>query len=143
MPSADDQIQRAIASTREVNDEGVDFKFLYRHPKFLGGELLVIGFYEGERKCENFVFFKGSTVRVAKNSNHLVDLANQETEIRPFARAAAEFVSVSSLIAVLLTAAICYLVLVQGKSNSEIPAILSTSLSTIIGFYFGTKAKVD
>jgi len=141
MTSADEQIQRAINAAEEVNHGGTNFKFLYRHPRFLRGELYVIGFNEGERKCENFVFFKGNSIRVAKNSGHLVDLANQESEVSPLARAAAEFVSVSSLIAILLTAAICYLVIVQGKENKDIPAILSTSLSTIIGFYFGTKAR--
>jgi hypothetical protein len=141
MSSTDEQIQRAIAAAQEVNHDGADFKFLFRHPKFLNGELYVIGFREGERKCENFVFFKGATTRVAKNSNHLVDLANQESENGPLSRAFSEFLSVSSVIALVLTAAICYLVIAKG--SNEVPAILSTSLSTIIGFYFGTKSKSE
>ncbi len=138
MTTKDEMIQKALVASQEVNHDGTEFKLLYKHPKFLSGALYVIGFKEGERKCENYVFVRNGTVRVAKNTNHLVDLANQESEGGVLTRVIPEFANVSSIIALVLIAAICYIVLVKG--SNDVPAILSTSLSTIIGFYFGTRA---
>lgn len=138
MPSPSDLTARAIASVQEINSDADQFRLLFKHPKFLGGSLYVVQFQRDAQKFENYVFFRNGAERVAKNTNHLVELANQEAEHGPLRRSISELVNVSSIIAFVLTFVICYLVLAKG--TTEIPAILSTSLSTIIGFYFGTKS---
>jgi hypothetical protein len=139
MASPSDFTARAIAAVQEINGDADQYRLLFRYPKFLGGSLYVVQFMRDGQKFENYVFFRNGTERVAKNTNHLVELANQEAEHGPLRRSLSELVNVASIIAFLLTFVICYLVLAKGVT--EIPPILSTSLSTIIGFYFGTKTS--
>jgi hypothetical protein len=80
MNSTDDQIQRAISAVKEINHGATDFQVIYRHPKFLNSSLYVVGFNGNEHKFENYVFIRSGAVRVAKNTSHLVDLANQEAD---------------------------------------------------------------
>lgn len=131
--------QRAIAAVQELNPTATNLQLVHTHAKFLGGQLLVVTFDNAGQGFENYVFVRRKVVRVARNMTLMVELANQETDSGPIGKAFAELLNIANIIALALTALIAYLVV--AKNMTEVPAVLTTALTTIIGFYFGTKSS--
>lgn len=132
--------KKAIAAAADVNPGVRDFHVIYSLPDFLDGQLVVVeGCRESDDdKITNHVYIAGSRVRVAKNPAHFAHLVAEESR-RP--NAIAEFTragGIAGVIAVIITLTICYMF--AFLRVTDVPTVLSTSLATILGFYFGTKA---
>ncbi|MBS0355734.1 MAG: hypothetical protein JSR83_17755 [Proteobacteria bacterium] len=132
--------KKAIAAVVDVNPGAIDCQVIYSLPEFLNGQLVVVeGSHQGSGdKFTNHVYVSGKGVRVAKNQSHFAHLVAEEAK-KP--SAVAEFTRTSGIagvIAIIITLTICYMF--AFLRVTDVPAVLSTSLATILGFYFGTKA---
>lgn len=129
----------AIEAISEFNPGATDRQVSHAYRHFLRGTLYIITFNLNGVDCENYVFLKKkSPPRVAKNFNLLMQLLTQESNNSPIVEAMAELINIANIIAIALTLLIGYLVV--ARNATEIPAVLTTALTTIIGFYFGTKS---
>jgi hypothetical protein len=133
--------KKALTATSDVNAGAHDLNVIYSLPDFLDGQLVVVQFrLEKEGKTfENHVYISKNRVRVAKNQSQFAHLVLEEAK-RP--SVLSEWLNaggVAGAIAVIVTVTICYMLAFRG--DKDVPVVLSTSLATILGFYFGTKAS--
>jgi hypothetical protein len=130
--------KRAIGAVMEVNPGARDFQPVYSLPNFLNGQLVVVSGIDADgRQIDNHVYLTSNSVRVAKNPSHFAHLVAEEARRRsPFA-AVLDAGGIAGVIAVIITLTICYMLAIVHVT--DVPAVLSTSLTSILGFYFGTK----
>lgn len=131
--------KRALEASQSLTPGATDLQIIYELPDFLNGQLLVVqGRHADGERFENHVFVAGSRVRVAKNHSHFAHLVAEEANRRTAFSELMQVGGVAGVIAIIITLTICYMFAVQ--QVKDIPTVLSTSLATILGFYFGTKA---
>jgi hypothetical protein len=132
--------KKAIMATQDVNPGAHDFNVIYSLPDFLAGQLFVVqGRHEKENKTfENIVYIAEGRVRVAKNSSHFAHLVAEEAKRPSLLTQLLQTSGIAGTIAMIITVTICYMFAVLHVT--EVPTVLSGSLATILGFYFGTKA---
>lgn len=136
-----DNFAKAIKAASNLSShEGADFKVINHHPEFLDGSLYVIGFNDaiGE-SLSNYVYIQGEEITVCKNPallNELVSRKSRKTGIAAFIESIG---GVAGIIGLLITCTIIGL-LVRNPEGS-VPQVLSAALTTILGFFFGTKVN--
>jgi hypothetical protein len=105
------------------------------HPRFLEGALYTVAFeVEGAGEVqgyENKVYVTKKRIEVFASDGVLVDRIGQITK-RSLVDRVTEVEGVAGLIALVLTATVCYLSI----SLAQVPDILSNALSVVLGFYF-------
>jgi len=116
----------------EIND---------RIPRFFRGALLVVSIYDAkDEEHENYVYAVGEELQ---RYDDLGQMGTHVGRISPLAETlqmAFQFVGISGVIAIIITATICCLVIVR-PTNYEVPPKLWDSLTLILGFYFGTAVR--
>lgn len=141
MPSQDEKAIDIVRTSR-VDREPTDIFIKHKMPAFDG----TIYFMRWKSKKDNREFDTLSFFR--DGSDDPVFLWGGEDAVTYFSglkpsssvEKAARYVfglnGVSAIIALTITATICYLVL---RGSSEIPGILANALTMILGFFFGSK----
>jgi hypothetical protein len=135
-----------IEDVKALNPNAENFLIIFVQPEFLEGRLYVVQFQTKERKEEhatiqNFVYMVGKKIiYTATNTALLVELVSRKGRKLSAFGVFLQVGGIAGIIAILLTMTICSLYL---WSDKEVPALLSTTLTTIIGFYFGTKVATS
>ena len=92
-----------------------------------------------KKRVENLVFFCQGEARFFQNFEDFVKRVGPAEPALTLSRLTKEFISpsgVAAFLAVLITATILYLVI--NRPAERIPDVLASSLSSILGFYFGS-----
>ncbi|MGZ5018482.1 MAG: hypothetical protein ACXV8U_22170 [Methylobacter sp.] len=135
-----DNYEKAIKASKEVSSgEGDGHKVINHHPDYLNGALYVVEFKANNGKSlSNYVYIEGSEVTVCKNPALLNEMVARKSRKTGFPSVMDSLGGISGVIGLIVTVTIVYLLVRDPKA--EIPQILSTALTAILGFYFGSKA---
>jgi hypothetical protein len=105
-----------------------------------GGTLLTVTFKADDgRQLDNFVFHDGKHDHYFYNPNELARFIDGRRPVRGLASVVRELGfagGAASVIALLIAITLCYLAV----SKLPIPDVLQQALTTVLGFYFGSKA---
>jgi len=110
-----------------------------------GGKLLVVSgkFPDDNSRFDNYLFFTGDKWEFIFNSMELVKRLDQGIGTPAALRALQNvfsFNAIAGMIAIALTATIITLIFRSADpGNVKVPEILANSLTTILGFYFGSQ----
>jgi hypothetical protein len=138
MAEPSDSLEKVYAEVNKVNaGEGKEFKLVHKYDHFLGGELYVVAFKWQDKQVENYAYVKASGIYIAKNQRGIIDLATRFGEDVSIRGALVRLINVTNLIGLAFTALVIYLVGVKG--STEVPAIVTAALGSVLGFYFGTQ----
>ena len=134
-----DDFEKAIkASTNLSSHEGANHRVINHHPEFLDGSLYVVEFDSKEdKKLTNYVYFEGSETTVCKNSALLNELVARKSKKSGVVSILESLGGITGIIGLVITFTIVWLLVNDPKA--EVPQLLSAALTTILGFYFGTK----
>ena len=108
-----------------------------------GGTLYTVSWKngkEGGKSFDNFVFSDGKKLHHFFNPIELTRYLNERRQRNPFLSLLRELFTVGgapAIIAIVITATICWLAVYPTKEG--VPEILGHALTTILGFYFGSK----
>ena len=132
----------AIKRASENFPNGQKFRIENRIDHFVNGQLLVITYEELEEDDyvdeESYAYFSNDSLTFFADVNELAHgLGNLQSS--GFTVRLLDTVSITGIIAVIITIVVSYLAIM----SKQIPEILGSSLTMILGFYFGTKVKVD
>lgn len=135
-----DNFDKAIKASRDLSSgEGDGHKVINHHSDYLNGALYVVEFNSKDGKSLfNYVYIEGSEVTVCKNPALLNEMVARKSRKSGFSSVMESLGGVSGVIGLIVTLTIVYLLVHDPKA--EIPQILSTALTAILGFYFGSKA---
>jgi len=138
--------EKALDAVKKRNADQSDFRVLSVIPKYLEGTLYIIGFLD-EKKVgyENYVYIpddEDAEVHVYRNTLMLTNAVSIHHRRTSAAEKFLHLGGVTGALALIVTATICYLT-VSSKGELKIPEVLSGALTSILGFYFGTKVSRD
>lgn len=138
--------EEAIIQSKKLSGhEGNNHHVINHHSQFLSGELYVVEFEKSEReeikKYTNYVYFEGGKIEICKNPALLNELVARKSKKQGFGSFMESIEGIAGIIGLIVTLTIVYLLV--KNPTVEIPQILSTSLTTILGFYFGTKTVIQ
>ncbi len=91
---------------------------------------------------ENLVFDDGKRLHHFNNASEATRFLSQRQPRNPFIALVRELLTVGgapAVIAIAITITICWLSLAPSPNGKGIPEILGHALTTILGFYFGSK----
>jgi len=131
--------EKAIEAAKSLSHEAKDFRVANHHSEFLNGSLFLINFEGKEGPAHCFVYIEGNQVEVCKNQALLNELVARKSKKIGFAAILNSLGGIAGIIGLIVTLTIVYLVIREPKA--EIPQILSTALTAILGFYFGSKVS--
>jgi hypothetical protein len=135
--------EKALAAVTSRHFNGTEFEVTHTRPEFLDGILVFIQFYdEDEADDENYVYITDSDTHLMTDYEEVAALVAQHRPASSSHRLLRELMHVGGIagfVAVLITITICYML--AFKDAKEIPQILSGALTTILGFYFGSKVS--
>lgn len=135
-----DNFEKAILASRNLSaSEGSGHRVINHHPEYLNGQLYVIIFEskDGE-SLTNYVYIEGNDVTVCKNPALLNELVSRKSKKSGLQALIDSVGGIAGIIGLIITLTIVGLLIKDPRM--EIPQILSTALTTILGFYFGTKS---
>lgn len=136
--------ERAIALTLQSHRTADPSNGFVRSelPDVFGGTLLTVTWHSGKdnRPIDSFVFFEGDREHFFFNSTDLARFLETRTPRNTSTDLMREVFSVvgaPAILAIVITFTICYLAIID--RTAEPPKVLSLALTTILGFYFGSK----
>lgn len=130
--------ERALSAVESLNSEGNDFSVTFVHSDFMDGSLYVVEFFSASDRITNWVYIAGKELNVIKNPALLVEFVARKTRRLGLATTILKHTGgIAGLIALIITISICYMFVF--RENTEIPDVLSAALTTVLGFYFGSK----
>jgi hypothetical protein len=104
---------------------------------FFRGALYVISIYDANNvEHENYVYAAHGELRRYDDMRQLGAEAGKDFSLAEMLRSAFQFAGISGVIAIIITATICYIALTRQDPNP--PPFLANALTLILGFYFGT-----
>jgi hypothetical protein len=108
---------------------------------FLGAELAIVRYDEADRKDIEVYFLKTKTggQQLFSTASELAEYTAVKKEKLMFYQYLVSVVGISGIIAIALTAVIIGLLV--NNPQVQLPTILTSSLSTILGFYFGSAGR--
>ena len=135
-----DNFEKAIKSSKELSSyEGSDHRVINHHSDFLNGSLYVVGFVNPENeKKHNYVYIEGKDVTVYKNEAILNEMVARKSTSK-FTSFMDGMGGIAGIIGLIITFTIVFMLL--NNPEAKIPQVLSAALSTILGFYFGSKSS--
>jgi hypothetical protein len=111
-----------------------------RLPHFFRGSLYVVSIFDAqEKEHENYVYVVGEDSRRYDDLSQLGADVGRSSPVAETLQKAFQFVGISGVIAIIITATICYLIV--SRPDPKIPELLAHSLTLILGFYFGTTVR--
>jgi len=135
-----DNFEKAVKASKELSShEGDGHCVINHHTEYLKGSLYIIGFKSSEGKeFKNFVYIEGDEVTVCKNPAILNEFVARKSQKSDFRNTIEALGGVAGIIGLIITITIVWLVI--NNPDAKIPQILSAALTSILGFYFGSKA---
>jgi hypothetical protein len=142
--------ERALKSAKAENEDGHDFVVRKSRP-FLNGALYEVVFKEepdpededDDENCFCEVYVTGDLEKVFGDYEDIVEYAvDHPAEPKTAVELFLDYGGIAGLIAVIIAVTIAFIVL-RNPSDVKIPDVLSNALTTILGFYFGTKVGGD
>ncbi len=136
-----DNYEKTVQESKKLSShEGDGHKVINHHSDYLKGSLYVVGFKtaDGEERS-NFVYIEGNDVTVCKNQALLNEMVARKSRKVGLSSLIEDFGGVAGIIGLMITVTIVYILINDPKA--EVPQILSAALTTILGFYFGTKSS--
>jgi hypothetical protein len=136
-----DDFEKAIrASSNLSSHEGTNHRVINHHIEFLDGSLYVVEFDSKEdKKLVNYVYIEGSDITVCKNPALLNELVARKSKKTGATLVLESIGGIAGIIGLIITLTIVWLLIKDPKA--EVPQLLSAALTTILGFYFGTKTN--
>lgn len=133
--------EKAINAAKNLSSyEGVGHKLINHHSNYLNGSLYVVGFQaNGGGEGTNYVYIEGDEVTVCKNPGLLNEFVARKSRKNGLSSVVESLEGVAGIIGLIITFAIVGILVVNPRA--EIPQVLSASLTTVLGFYFGKKSK--
>ena len=111
-----------------------------RIPHFFRGALYIVSIFDAQdEEHENYVYAVGEDLRRYDDLMQLGADVGKSSPLADILQKAFQFVGISGIIAILITATICYLIV--SRPDPKIPELLANSLTLILGFYFGTTVR--
>lgn len=132
--------ERAVKAAKELSShEGEGHKIINQHSEYLNGSLYVVGFEKKDgEQLVNYVYIEGSEITVCKNPSLLNELVSRKSKKPAIVLAIETLGGMAGIIGLVITGTIVYILAVN--PTAEVPQILSAALTTILGFYFGSKS---
>ena len=131
--------EKVIEAAKNFCYEGKNFRVVNHHSEFLNRSLYLINFECEDEPKHCFVYVEGSQIEVCKNQALLNELVARKSKKIGFAAVLSGLGGISGIIGLIITLTIVYLVISNPKA--EVPQILSTALTAILGLYFGSKSS--
>lgn len=132
----------ALTRAKENFPDGKRFRVENRIDGFVSGQLLIIAFEDQDNDDyvdeECYGYFTEDSLKFFADVNELGHGVGKSERTSLVARLL-DTGGVTGVIAVIITIAVCYLAIY----SKQIPEILGSALTMILGFYFGTKVKSD
>jgi hypothetical protein len=117
-----------------------DVQINERLPHFFRGALYNVSIYDADNEeHENYVYAVGEELRRYDDLRQLGADVGKSSPLAETVQKAFQFVGISGVIAIIITATICYLIV--SRPDPKIPELLANSLTLILGFYFGTTVR--
>ena len=111
-----------------------------RLPRFFRGALYIVSIYDANNEeHENYVYVVGDELWRYDDLRQLGADVGKSSPLAETLQRAFQFVGISGVIAIIITATICYLVMT--RPDPKIPELLANALTLILGFYFGTTVR--
>ena len=136
-----DEFAKAINAASNISaHEGSEFKVINHHSEYLKGSLYVVGFTgkDGEQKT-NYVYIEGTDIHVCKNPALLNEFGARKSKKFGIPDTIEALGDIAGIIGLLITGTIIWMLIQNPEAN--IPQVLSASLTTILGYYFGSKTS--
>jgi hypothetical protein len=136
-----DNFEKAVEASKNLtNNDGIGHHVINHLSEFLDGQLYVVGFKSSEgQQFLNYVYIEGEKATVYKNEALLLSFVSKYSKKSGLQYFFENIGGIAGLIGLIITFTIVYLIISNPKN--EIPQILSAALTTILGFYFGTKTN--
>lgn len=136
-----DNFERAVKASKALSSsEESGHRVINHHTEYLNGQLYVVGFEDDEGETfTNFVYIENDDVSVCKNPALLNELVARNSKKSGIASFIGSVGGVAGIIGLIITLAIVWLLINDPKV--EVPQVLSAALTTILGFYFGSKVN--
>ncbi len=134
--------ETALKAVQDRNPDGTKFKVMNVTTDFLDGTLVFVEFRDSGDEDENYVYVTPSETLVMLDYEDVTALVARYRPPNAWQRLVRELFHVGGVagtIGILITLTICYRIAFQGVG--DVPQVLSGALTTILGFYFGTKAS--
>ena len=129
-----------LVTLQKYNSNAANCRLANEVPNFFGGTLSVIKYDDQNRKDAEAYFFKSNKgSQIFLSVPELLMFTTAKKAKLAFYEYLVSVVGISGLVAISITFAIIGLLV--HDPGAEIPTILTGSLSTILGFYFGTATK--
>ncbi|WP_028863316.1 hypothetical protein [Psychromonas aquimarina] len=136
-----DNFEIAISASKNLtSNDGNGHRVVNHHPEYLNGQLYVIAFehVDGET-YHNYVYIESGKTTVCKNPALLNELVSRKSKKAGLESFISNIGGVAGIIGLIITLTIVWLVVKD--PYIPIPQVLSAALTTILGFYFGSKVK--
>ena len=134
-----DNQKKAIETVKNITPEAETFRLISYHLEYLNGALYVVGFDTDDGPKHNYVYIENGEASVYRNEALLNELVARKSKKSGFASILDSIGGIAGIIGLIITLTIVYLVV--SKPDTDIPQILSTGLTAILGFYFGSKTS--
>jgi hypothetical protein len=131
-----EQLVRDYRKTANV----LDVQIIDREMRYFRGSLYTVEIIDANKDPhENYVYVKGDRLQRFDNLKQLGVNIGTTSRLAEAIDDAVEFVGVAGVLAIMLTAAVCYLTLTRPDRENSVG--LTAALSSILGFYFGKSAR--
>jgi hypothetical protein len=133
--------ESALNAVKERHPKGSEFEVTHTTTDFLDGILVFIEFYDKDGDDdESYVYIANGEVHVMTDFESVAGFVARHKPAPAAHRLLREMFQVGGIagaIGIMITCAICYMLIVQ--QAKDVPQVLAGALTTILGFYFGTK----
>ncbi|CAH9067697.1 hypothetical protein PSECIP111854_04175 [Pseudoalteromonas sp. CIP111854] len=128
---------RVIQATKNIIHNAKNYRVIFHHPEYLDGELYVVEYDIEKASNSCYVYVENGEANVLTSQALLNEMVARKTKKSGVASTLDSLGGMAGIIGLIVTLTIVYIVV--GKPEAEIPQILSTALTAILGFYFGSK----
>jgi len=139
-----DTAEKILEEAKKRNKEGSDFEITSVVANFRDGELAIVRYLNNQEPQEIFIYADDGDFEVYTRSEELVRAAITKRDKPNFLQQfgldkVLDVGGIAGLIAILIAITICAS-FIQNPEQA-IPDVLSSALSVILGFYFGSKVS--
>ena len=118
----------------------LDVQIIDREMRYFRGSLYTVEIIDANRDDHlNYVYVKGDELRRFDDLKDLGVNIGTTSRLAEALQDAVQFFGVAGIIAVIITATVCWLAIKH--TYNDIPAGLTAALSSILGFYFGKSTR--
>ena len=130
---------RVIEATKGIIHNAKSHRIVFHHPEYLDGSLYVVEYDLNKSSSQCYVYVENGVANVLTSQALLNEMVARKAKKSGFSSGIESLGGMAGIIGLIITLTIVYIVI--GKPEAEIPQILSTALTAILGFYFGSKVS--